>query len=206
MQTFRNKVGEQNEDTWAGGELRTINAAGRPIRRVHPAVATGAVLPNFCDVSAPSGCHRACAMIADKNFGKIFYSFQNNMFQSKMTRKSGRCINEICRPCYIVSVGSVRRTARGVFLFDHRVVAPRRRSDFWGRIGSLGSPARPEKRQPAPHRTRRKPKISGLTTLAASAAMLTQRASDGRMPGAAIDSRLPSLARRVSMVSGRKAG
>ena len=52
----------------------------RPVRTILPAVAAATVLPSFCDVSVPSGRYVVRAMIADKNFGKIFKSHQSNMF------------------------------------------------------------------------------------------------------------------------------
>ena len=52
----------------------------RPVRTILPAVAAATVLPSFRDISVPSGRYAVRAMIADKNFGKIFKSFQSNMF------------------------------------------------------------------------------------------------------------------------------
>ncbi len=57
-----------------------FTTSGGPVRTILPAVAAAAVLPSFRDVSVPSGRYAARAMIADKNFGKIFKSIQGNTF------------------------------------------------------------------------------------------------------------------------------
>ncbi len=57
-----------------------FSTSRRPVRTILPAVAAATVLPSFRDVSVPLGRYATRAMIADKNFGKIVNSLQNNMF------------------------------------------------------------------------------------------------------------------------------
>ena len=95
----------------------------RPVRTILPAVAAATVLPSFRDVSVPSGRYVVRAMIADKNFGKIFKSHPEQYVLIEVCAKTGIGALTKFAKRVILLVWGVCATCAKCFSVDRRVAA-----------------------------------------------------------------------------------